>query len=114
MMKDVRGGVIAKLRQKQPKIIDIHCICHIVVKLAVQTLPLKIDEFLVDVIIYNSTKCVSTLQEYADFCNVEFKHCETLRLSVTRALERTLDMWDPLVSYFSHPDSEKKRARSDI
>ena len=68
-------------------------ICHIVVKLAVQTLPLKIDEFLVNVFYYihNSTKCVSTLQEYADFCNVEFKHCETLRLSVTRALERTLE-----------------------
>ena len=85
MMKDVRGGVIAKLRQKQPKIIDIHCICHIVVKLAVKTLPLKIDEFLVDVFYYihNSTKCVSTLQEYADFCDVEFKHSETLLLSVT-------------------------------
>ena len=65
-----------------------------VVKPAVKTLPLKIDEFLVDVFYYihNSTKCASTLQEYADFCDVEFKaifnkHCETLRLSVTRTLE---------------------------
>ena len=77
-MKDVRGGVIAKLRQKQPKIIDIDCIMShdkFVVKAAVKTLPLKIDEFLVDVFYYihNSTKCASTLQEYADFCDVEFK-----------------------------------------
>ena len=64
-----------------------------VVKSAVKILPLKIDEILVDVFYYvhNSTKSVSTLQEYADFCDVEFKaifqYCETLWMSVTRALE---------------------------
>ena len=36
------------------------------------------------------------------------KHCETRWLSLTRALKRTLDMWEPLVSYFnSHPDCDK-------
>ena len=46
VMKGARGGVIAKLREKQPKIIDIHCICHVVslcVKAAVKVLPLKVD-----------------------------------------------------------------------
>jgi hypothetical protein len=49
VMKGVRSGVIAKLRQRQHKVIDIHCICHLVslvVKAAVKTLPLKIDELL--------------------------------------------------------------------
>ena len=30
VMKGARKGVIARLRQKQAKIIDIHCICHII------------------------------------------------------------------------------------
>ena len=117
VMKGARKGVIARLRQKQAKIIDIHCICHIinlVVKSAVKTLPLKIDEFLVDVFyhFHHSTKRVSALHEYADFCDIEFKtilkHCETRWLSLTQALKRTLDMWEPLVSYFnSHPDCDK-------
>ena len=51
-MKGARGGVIAKLRTLQPKIIDIHCICHLMslcVKAAVKALPLKVDEVLVDI-----------------------------------------------------------------
>lgn len=117
VMKGVRNGVIAKIRQKQPKVIDIHCVCHIinlVVKSAVKTLPFKVDELLVDVFFHfhHSTKRVSALHEYAEFCQVEFKailrHCETRWLSLTQSLKRTLDMWEPLLSYFkSHPDSEK-------
>lgn len=30
VMKGAHGGVIAKLRSVQPKIIDVHCICHLV------------------------------------------------------------------------------------
>ena len=52
VMKGVRNEVIAKIRHEQPKVIDIHCICHLVnlcVKAAVKCLPLKVDEILVDI-----------------------------------------------------------------
>lgn len=109
VMKGSRKGVISKLRAKQPKIINIHCICHLVssVKSAVKTLPLKVDELLVDIFyhFHHSVKRVLSLHDYADFCDVEFKsilkHCETRWLSLTRALKRTLDMWEPLLSYFN-------------
>ena len=36
------------------------------------------------------------------------KHCETRWLSLTCSIKRTLEMWEPLLSYFtSHPDVEK-------
>jgi hypothetical protein len=117
VMKGVRNGVIAKIRQEQPKILDIHCICHVVslcVKSAVKTLPIKVDEILVDVYYHfrNSVKSIASLREYADFCDVEFKlilkHCETRWLSLRRSIKRAIDMWEPLLSYFtSHPDVEK-------
>ena len=30
VIKGAKNGVIAKLRAKQPKVIDVHCICHVV------------------------------------------------------------------------------------
>ena len=54
VMKGVRNGVSAKIRQEQPKVLDIHCICHVVslcVKSAIKALPIKIDEMLVDIIL---------------------------------------------------------------
>ncbi len=116
-MKGIRNGVIAKIRNEQPKIIDVHCICHLVnlcVNSAVKVLPFKVDEVLVDIYyhFHHSVKRITTLKEYADFCDVEFKsilkHCETRWLSLTRSIKRTLQMWEPLLSYFtSHPDVEK-------
>lgn len=112
-----RNGVIAKIRELQPNVIDIHCICHLVdlcVKAAVKTLPLKVDDLIVDVYyhFHNSTKRITTLKEYADFCAVDFKsilkHCQTRWLSLTRSIKRMLDMWEPLISYLtSHPDIKK-------
>ena len=115
-MKGARGEVTAKLCKEQPKIVDIHCICHVVnlrVKSAVKVLPLKIDDLLVDVYyhFHHSVKQVASLSEYAEFCATEYKgilkHCGTCWLSLGQAIQCTLHMWD-LHSYFcSHPDVEK-------
>ena len=117
VMKGARCGVVAKLRGEQPKLLDIHCICHLVslvVKSATKTLPLKIDELLVDIYyhFHYSVKRVTSLKEYADFCCTEYKsilkHVETRWLSLTRVIQRTLEMWDALGSYFaSHSDVDK-------
>ncbi len=75
-MKGVRNGVIAKIRHEQPKVIDIHCICHLVtlcVKAAIKCLPIKVDEILVDIYyhFHHSMKSIVSLTDYAD---VEFKN----------------------------------------
>ena len=97
--------MIAKLREKQPKIIDIYCICHVVnlcVKSTIKVLPLKVDDLLVDIYyhFHHSVKRVASLGEYAEFCATEYKgvlkHCETRWLSLGRAIQRTLHMWEPL------------------
>ena len=117
IMKGCRNGVIAKLRESQSSIIDVYCICHLLnlcVKSAMKTLPLKVDDLMVDVFYYfrNSVKRVTALQEYATFCDSEYKtvlkHSETRWLSLRRAVVRMLDIWDCLCSYFrSHADVDK-------
>ena len=117
VMKGARGGVIAKLRTKQPNVLDVHCICHVVnlcVKTAVKAIPIKVDDLLVEIYyhFHHSVKRVASLCEYAEFCSTEFKslvkHCETRWLSLGRAIQRTIHMWEPLYSYFcSHDDVEK-------
>ena len=116
-MKGAKNGVIAKLRAKQPKVIDVHCICHAVdlcVKLAVKALLLKVDDLLIDLYyhFHHSFKRVTSLVEYAEFCTIEYKcivkHCQTRWLSLGCAIKRTLQMWEPLCSYFfSHSDLER-------
>ena len=82
-------------------------------KSAIKTLPLKIDDFLIDIYhFHTSIKRLASLREYAEFCSTEYKmvlkHCETRWLSLRRAIQRTLEMYEPLCSYFrSHPDVEK-------
>ena len=117
VMKGKKNGVIAKLRTLQPRIIDIDCVCHLVslcVKTATKQLPLKVDELLVDIYYHfrYSVKRITSLQEYADFCTIEYKsilkHCETRWLSLRKSIQRTIHMWDPLCSYFqSHCHVEK-------
>lgn len=85
-MKGAKGGVVSKSHAEQPKLLDIHCICHLVslvVKSATKALPLKFDELLVDIYyhFHYSVKRVTSLKEYVDFCNTEYKsilkHVET-------------------------------------
>ena len=77
-MKGERGGVIAKLCSVKPKLIDVHCTCHLVslcVKSAIKGLPIKINDLLVDIYYHfqNSVNRIVSLQEFAEFCCVEFK-----------------------------------------
>lgn len=83
-------------------------------KAAVKAIPIKVDNLLVKIYyhFHHSVKRVTTLYEYAEFCSTEFKaivkHCETRWLSLGRAIQRTLHMWEYLYSYFcSHKDVEK-------
>ena len=99
------------------KVVDIDYICHLenlCVKTATKQLPLKIDKLLVDIHYHfrYSVKRVTAFQEYADFCDTEYKsilkHWETQWLSLRKSIQRTIHMWEPLCSYSqSHSDVDK-------
>ena len=51
-MKGQRNGVVQYLRDKQPNVIDLGCICHLenlAIKAAIKCLPVNIDAFVVDI-----------------------------------------------------------------
>ena len=116
-MKGQRNGVVRHLRDQQPDVLDLGCICHLenlALKAAMKSLPIKVDSLLVDINthFYMSVKRKDQLKEFCDFVNVTYKkilaHVETRWLSLLRVIARILEIWPALKSYFeSHPDSEK-------
>ena len=122
-MKGQRNGVVRHLRDQQPDVLDLGCICHLenlALKAAMKSLPINVDSLLVDINthFYMSVKRKDQLKEFCDFVNVTYKkilaHVETRWLSLLRVIARILEIWPALKSYFeSHPDSEKPgRVRS--
>ena len=100
IMKGARKDVIAHLRKKKLKVLDIHCVCHLVslsVKAATKTLSINVDEILIDVYhFHHSVRRVELLRDFTDFCSTEYKstlkHCESRWLSLTQSIKRILEM----------------------
>lgn len=98
--------------------IDLGCICHLenlALKAAIKSLHINIDSLLVviNTHFYLSVKRKEEFKEFCDFVNITYKkilvHVETRWLSLLRVVERVLQLWPALVSYFnSHPDAEKR------
>ena len=67
---------------------------------------LQVEELLVDLFFWfdKSTKRKASLVEYCTFCDTEYrqiiKHVNTRWLSLERAVQRVLQQFDPLKSYF--------------
>ena len=75
----------------------------------------SVNDLLVDIYyhFHHSVKRIVSLKEFAEFCSTEFKHilkhCDTSWLSLRRAINCMIEMWEPLLSYFtSHGDVEKQ------
>lgn len=52
VMKGRRNGVVRHLREKQPNLVDLGCICHLenlALKSALKSLPIAVDTLLVDI-----------------------------------------------------------------
>ena len=117
-MKGQRNVVVRHLKEKQPNLIDLGCICHLenlAVKAAVKCLYVNVDSLMIDINthFYLSVKRKEQLKEFCDFVNVTYQkilaHVKTRWLSLLRVVERVVELWPALVSYFqSHPESEKR------
>lgn len=116
-MKGQLNGVLRYLKDKQSNLIDLGCICHLenlALKAAMKCLPINVDSLMVDINthFYLSVKRKEEFKSFCDFVNISYKkilgHVQTRWLSLLRVVERVIELWPAMVSYFeSHEDEEK-------
>lgn len=62
VMKGKRQGLIAKLREVSPRIIDVGCVCHLAnlaVGMSLKSLPFRVDDLLTDIFHHFSMRLVT-------------------------------------------------------
>lgn len=109
VMLGMKNGVAAVLKREMENIIIMGCPCHLI-NLAAEKgaacLPVKIDEYLIDIYYYleKSVKRKEHLKHFQELHNTEIrkilKHVCTRWLSLGRCLNRLLQQWQPLASFF--------------
>nr|XP_022334271.1 uncharacterized protein LOC111131162 [Crassostrea virginica] len=109
-MKGKKNSVLSRVKEAQPHVMDIGCICHLAnlcCQAGVKTIPYPIDEMLVDIYyhFHNSSNRKELYTEFMEFTEVEplkiLKHASTRWLSLQKTVTRTLHHWPALSSYFS-------------
>lgn len=109
VMVGAKNGVVALLKQKQPNLISIGCLCHLVnlaAEKASAIMPVKLDEIVVDIYYYleKSSKRKDKLQKFQELHNKEtrkiLKHVCTRWLTLSTSLARVVEQWEPLLSFF--------------
>lgn len=118
VMKGERNSVMSKIKEQQPNLFDIGCICHLAnlcCVAAVKVLPLPIEELIIDVYYHfqHSAKRKEEYKEFLEFNEVDYlkiiKHVSTRWFSLQKCISRTLLHWPALQSYFkSYKDNEKE------
>ena len=121
VMKGARSGVQKLIKNENPTLYDVGCICHVAdltVKAGMQTLPINIDQLFVDIyyVFYHSSK---RTQQFADLwhslfqsdADVILKHCTTRWLSLLRCVGRYLKQLEGLKSFFRSSDEETSKVR---
>ena len=97
VMKGVRSGVQRLIKNENPSLFDVGCICHLAdlcIKAGMASFPLDIDQLFIDVyyFFHHSSK---QNQEFIDtwhsfYTKVILKHCTTRWLSLLRCVGRYL------------------------
>lgn len=111
VMQGKKIGAVAFLKQNNKNLISLGCACHLI-NLAAEkgaaALPVNIDDFLVDIFYYleKSAKRKESLKQFQLLHDKEtkkiLKHVCTRWLSLGRSLNRLVDQWDPLLSFFTN------------
>ena len=129
------NSVPSRVREKTDgQVFDMGCVCHIVnlcIGAAVWSRALPVDDFLIDIYTTSiagtcnssvllhqnapSSKRKEHYREYQQFCDVDclsiLKHCQTRWLSLERCVNRTLNQWEALKSYFNSHENEDQCGR---
>ncbi|XP_045208611.2 uncharacterized protein LOC123560483 [Mercenaria mercenaria] len=111
------NSVLSRIREKQPGVYDLGCLCHVAntcLSYGLKQLPSAVEELLIDVYYHflHSSKRKEEYKEFQQFTVTDaakiLKHCPTRWLSLDRCVRRTLQQWPALHSYFnSHEEAEK-------
>ena len=109
VMMGERNSIMSRLRSKQPGLIALHCNCHIAALIANHAclvIPKELEELTTDVWYYFH-KSAKRMREFARFqCFVEvkphklLKACQTRWLSLEACVNRLIEQYDALLSYF--------------
>ncbi len=110
VMKGSRSGVQKLIKNENPSLYDIGCICHLAdlcIKAGMSTLPLDIDQLFIDIYYYfhhSSKRNQEFIEMWCSFYTNEpkviLKHCQTRWLSLLRCVDRYLEQLPGLISYF--------------
>ena len=88
VMLGSRNSVVSRLKQKQPNLCVLHCICHVS---------------------HHSSKRVNELRSFQEWLEVEahkiLKKVDTRWLSLQTCVNRILEQYQPLLSYFDSIES---------
>ena len=125
VMKGARSGVQKLIKDGNPSLYDVGCICHLAdltVKAGMKSLPMNIDQFFVDVFYHFFHSSSNRKQDFNDFwCSLFtsepetiLKHCPTRWLSLLRCVNRYIAQLDGLKSYFLSIDEHNSRVQSVI
>ena len=120
VMVGARNSVLSRIRQKQPNVFSLGCLCHLAALCAasgLKNLPVSVDDLLID-IYYHFKHSAKRTHEYseilAEFDDIEplriVKHCTTRWLSLERCLKRLIDQWPALYAYFDRETDSVSRS----
>ncbi|XP_060588036.1 uncharacterized protein LOC132743524 [Ruditapes philippinarum] len=115
------NSVLSRIREKQPDVYDMGCVCHLAntcVQYGLKKLGVPVEDLLVDVFFHfhHSSKRKEEYKDFQMFTDTEpakiIKHCSTRWLSLQKCVSRLLQQWPALKSYFSsHNDCETTGSR---
>ena len=121
VMMGRKKGVASFVLEKNKDCMIVGCPCHMVhnaAEKAAKTLPLAVDDFLIDIYYYldKSSKRYLSLQSWQSLCDTEvqkiLKHVSTRWLSLTKCIDRLITQWEPLKGFFK--DEVKSNVTSKL
>ncbi|XP_061838153.1 zinc finger protein 862-like isoform X1 [Nerophis lumbriciformis] len=116
-MNGEHDSVVSRIKDMQPSLIDMECICHLVqlaTECGIKALRQPIEDILSSIYAHFdiSAKRCEIFKEFVEFTDSEtlkiLRYCATRWLSLLTCINRVLNQWDALQAYFvSHDDVEK-------
>ena len=110
VMVGEHNSVLSRVREKQPKVFSLGCLCHLAnlcSAAALKTLPISVDNLLIDIFYhfkYSAKRWEEFSEIQSEFEDIKplraLKHSTTRWLSLLRCLKRLLHQWPALHSYF--------------
>lgn len=103
------NSVLSRIAQQQPLVYAVGCpahLAHLAAKKGTKPLSFNVEDFLIDIYYHfdKSAKRKAKLREFSQFCDTVvrkvLKHVSTRWLSIGKCVERILQMYTSLRSYF--------------